>query len=479
MDWLVRGFILFLPLTLFSIRIGSSRVEPSVLIALVIAAIATGLLVINGLRLRTQDGWLWPFVFFVLFAVVTLPFSPFGAALMGKAAIQVLGISVLALTSLVITRVIERRGLAFAVKPLVGVLAFTGGIGLWQFLAYNVFHLSPLADFSFLNSLLGGEVWRDPGYMGTLHRINSINAEPAHFAQFLGVGAGVALLRLGFMGRSFRAALEPVVPRWAALLILGGILVSTSLIGYMILVVTILSLGLLQWRPKPKAWLTGGFTLLLCCAAIWMAFHMTPASEDGILARLQALPLVLSAAGDLAGDIPANALSHLALSTNIMVAMSNLQSNLLCGAGLGSHPLAYVALMPPSVADNPHLFMLNADDAASLLLRLLSETGLVGAVAYISGWFLVVKRARSAIQWALDGSGNRASEPSSVSTLSLGLTASCVAMFLIYLGRMGVYYSTSIWLLLALTAIVPRVLSAQEPDKMSRMLVSRPETSYR
>ncbi|HEY4798195.1 MAG TPA: hypothetical protein VII99_03870, partial [Bacteroidia bacterium] len=71
--------------------------------------------------------------------------------------------------------------------------------------------------------------------------------------------------------------------------------------------------------------------------------------------------------------------SSIILYNNYHVAMENFSNNILFGTGLGSHPIAFDKY---SITKNVSVFgfALNSADANSMLLRLISETGLFGTV---------------------------------------------------------------------------------------------------
>jgi hypothetical protein len=79
--------------------------------------------------------------------------------------------------------------------------------------------------------------------------------------------------------------------------------------------------------------------------------------------------------------------SSFILYNNYRVAVSNMKSHFLFGTGLGSHPTAFEKY---SIAKDIKVygFNLNSADANSMLLRLMSETGLFGVSIFL---ILIVK----------------------------------------------------------------------------------------
>ena len=79
--------------------------------------------------------------------------------------------------------------------------------------------------------------------------------------------------------------------------------------------------------------------------------------------------------------------SSFILYNNYKVAMQNIKQNFLFGSGIGSHPLAFQKF---SLASNFKVygFNLNSADANSMLLRLISETGIFGVGIFV---FVIIK----------------------------------------------------------------------------------------
>lgn len=95
-------------------------------------------------------------------------------------------------------------------------------------------------------------------------------------------------------------------------------------------------------------------------------------------------------------DVSDANLSTFALVSNVYVTIEALKDHAIFGTGVGSHVLSYEKFIStlPGVeqwADTPFL-TINATDASSLLLRVLSEFGLVGCLLIF--WFIWHYRAR-------------------------------------------------------------------------------------
>jgi len=79
--------------------------------------------------------------------------------------------------------------------------------------------------------------------------------------------------------------------------------------------------------------------------------------------------------------------SSFILYNNYHVAKENFKGNFLLGTGIGSHPIAFEKY---SLANKIKVygFNLNSADANSMLLRLISETGLFGVCIFL---FIIIK----------------------------------------------------------------------------------------
>ena len=116
-------------------------------------------------------------------------------------------------------------------------------------------------------------------------------------------------------------------------------------------------------------------------------------------------------------------LSTFALFSNSLVAYNSFRDNPIFGSGLGSHKLSYHKYIGDIVDVNKISTFLNVDDANSLFLRLLSETGLFGIIIFfyfIFKFHLSKKRDESNYLWIINNA--------------------ILVMFLIRLIRIGHYF---------------------------------------
>lgn len=472
MRLLVILYLVFTPLALASVSLAGVRIEFSLVLAGFIALVWILAFLSGRVGLKRADKWSIWFWLFIAFSVISLVGSPYLPESYAKGIIQIAGMITILSASLYISRRVASdpwRLLSY-VRVLAMTIALVAGIGLWQSVASNILRIDSLANFSFLNGLSGSvEVWREPGYIGSLERANSITAEPAQFAKILGMLGGIALLRLGLMGSSLSRSVATVMPRWAALLVFGGFMVGISIVGYALLGLIVISLLILLYRRDLRSFLRSAFVSVAVVALGWLLLSVLgPEFGD----KVETIPLIFG--GATGGTAPSESLSALSLSANLSVALDNLGSNPLFGVGPGGHPSSYDVLAPGWLISNQIVHGINREDANSLLVRLLSETGVIGTTLFLIGVLTVIVRARRAIQRALTFHLKESSRPSPILTVAIGVTASCMALFSLYLFRLGVYYDPPLWVLIALTAAVPPLLNRLYGDSIRPSSIGLP-----
>jgi|GEM_PF-3360989 len=447
---LIQLEIVLLPCYTIGFFISGKYVSQSHILAGLIAVVFFMWILAQNPRFKKYEvSWTLPFWIFLFIGIVGLLLSPFDNESWPKGLIQTLGIFTMLLMATAMVVSLQKWSFLLSItKILVYSLAIFSIIGILQFILYNFTSMGKLLDFSFLNSIAGGSVWRDAGKIGFLYRANSIAAEPAHFTRYLGAGTGLALLRLGFLGKEHRKHISSVMPYWTSVAILGGYVVSLSILGWLLLGIVGLSLFFMMGKIKIRSLLSvGGIGAILIGALVIVAQITGGAYFD----KVRTLSIIFS--GDIAeNQIQTNQLSALGVASNLVVAENNFLRSPLLGGGLGSHPLAY-DIYAPSYVFNSRLKALdhmNAEDAASLFLRLLSETGILGLILFSGGCLLIIYRSRKIIVHENSNSINV--------SLSLGLSSSFAGIFAIYLLRAGHYYDPVFWVSLAFAAAVPGIM---------------------
>lgn len=239
-------------------------------------------------------------------------------------------------------------------------------IGIVQQLG-SLLNLEEVYDFSwFLNRW-----WLSYTYAGLL-RINSVASEPSHLAILLAPAMFVAVRNIFFAKPVF-------VSRGKALVIIATYLMTFSAVGFFGMLASAL---FILYRKRYFSLRRG--------KAILLAMILAPAIGGISYGVYLNVPDIKERVDDTVAVmqgkmyIERSQLSTYALITNLYVSLHTLKAHPLLGTGLGTHIENYFrfisAITPRDVA------IVNAQDANSLLLRLMSETGLFGLALGL--WFL-------------------------------------------------------------------------------------------
>jgi len=448
-----------LPLDAFGHVVGGSLITPADLVGTAIAMLTLERLATRRYQMRASlDQPILGFGIFLIVGTLSVIFSHDSSQIFSKGLVQVGGVSIMLLACIATANEVARRPVLFAgyIRLSVIVLALVSFVGIAQFIFANALGQPGMLEFSFLNRWAGGNVWYNVGSLDGMVRANSILQEPSALGMVLGTGAGVALIRLGLRGGAQRDAVRRIIPAWSAILILGGFVVTVSLIDFFLL----LNVGASLWVVSRKISASAVATLL---AAIVL---MGGVAYAAIASTLPDVSEKLGAMGSITSDDirvkRAEDLSAIALAVNLAVMRANLSRDPLLGAGLGAHPVTYDR-------ENPGLGRLPADivtvgmnreDAASLLIRLLSESGILGTLAFITGWILAVTRSRRFILASMSAG----MEPNAFLTLAIGVTASMVGVGFACMARAPQYYAPWFWLPMALTVSVPELVARVERE---------------
>ncbi len=427
------------------------------MVGLAIALLTIERLVTRCYRLHPSvDRTILAFALFLFVGTLSVILSDDSPQIFAKGFVQVGGVSIMLLACIATMNEVARRPVLFAgyVRLSVMVLAIVALIGIAQFVLANALGHPGLLEFSFLNRWSGGNVWFNLGSVDGMVRANSIMQEPSALGMVLGTGAGVALIRLGLRGKAHRNALQRMVPAWTAVAILAGFMVTLSLIDFFLLMVAGGSLWMVSRQISGRAVAAVAVATILvgCIGYAAIASTLPELSEKlGATESITSDDIQVKRAEDL---------SAIALAVNLSVMRANLARAPMLGAGLGAHPVTYdrenpgLGRLPAEIVS----VGMNKEDAASLLIRLLSESGILGTLAFIAGWILAVARSRRFILASLSSG----SAPNLFLSLAIGVTASMVGVGVACLVRAPQYYAPWFWLPMALTASVPETLSRIE-----------------
>lgn len=234
-------------------------------------------------------------------------------------------------------------------------------------------------------------------------RVNSIMPEPAVFCYSMMPAFFVSI-------SSFSKSNFKFLKKWKSLIIISSVFLSFSLVGYIGMIV---SLALLFYNYVKIRYLVIG--TMLIAVLIFFAYN----NIGDLKMRIDDSIDVLTGKMNL---YSAN-LSTFTLLSNTLVAYESFKDNPVFGSGLGSHEISYNTYIGKVVDVDKVIKFLNMQDANSLFLRLLSETGLFGILLFfyfIFKFHVLRKNDKSGYLWLISNA--------------------ILAMFLIRLLRCGHYF---------------------------------------
>ena len=227
-------------------------------------------------------------------------------------------------------------------------------IGVFQLISYRL-HFRPGYDYHWILNKWGIV----NGGFGM--RVNSIFSEAAQFAIVLSPACFVAIHNLIPGTNSYGLS------RFQSLLIILAMILSSSSTGYIglfiILVLFVINYGQILY------FVLGIMVIIIGANVLYNNVTEFKTRVDSSLGLWISDDLSLENVNS----------SSFVLYNNYHIATENFKSNFITGTGLGSHPIAYERY---SLTNQPGFldFSFNKADANSMLLRLLSETGLIGII---------------------------------------------------------------------------------------------------
>lgn len=194
-------------------------------------------------------------------------------------------------------------------------------------------------------------------------RINSIFAEPTYFAAVLSSAFFVALFNLIRKDDYF-------LTKFQSIIIVGTYFLSFSGLGQMGIFLTFLFLAVSFGLVR--------YIIILIPLAI-ILFNVLYNNVGEFKSRYDSTVGLFSGEKFVLGKTHG---SSYILYNNFVVATENFKTNFVFGTGIGSHPIAFEKY---SIAKGikQRGFAFNSADANSMLLRLISETGLFGVSIFL------------------------------------------------------------------------------------------------
>jgi hypothetical protein len=448
------------------IYVGTTELTAGMAVGALIGIVGALLIASSRLSLQWRDDRpIIYMVFFLCLGVLSTSQTIYGAPAIQKGAINLSAVLAMVLMAIVVKQAFVQWPHLFphAVRITAVITGLAGLTAIFQSVVSNVFGQPEIFDLRFINAFWGVTWWRFSPQ--GLIRAQGIYGEPSFLSAYIGMASGLAMVRLGLIGSKHRDELRSVVPAWAAASVFASIILSFSAVAYAGLFAAYL--GGLASRMRFSV---GSIVLLLIGSAAAAAILALAALQAGDAIRERVLDLaVFSQFGQADGtgrvDQDTN-LSVQVLFLNAYVTLVNVVANPWLGAGVGAHPFAYEALVPAMPLASRSAMGLNAADAKSLALRLLSETGVLGTATFtaavLSAWFRV-RRVVLTRDSTLDPQ---------LKALAIALNSGLAGVFAAKMLRVPTYYGAEFWALFALCITIPALAS------MSASPFSRPRVSW-
>ncbi len=229
------------------------------------------------------------------------------------------------------------------------------------------------AGLNFVNDMLRAlSENKNSSYSGGLLRATSIASEPALLGIYLLPATALSIYRLLNISEVKKYSSTKI-----SITIIIATLLTFSLVSYISLMMIVFSAIAKKNNIKAIA------AILIILSALYAA----ATSVESINSRLTEV----TASSGLASS---DNLSVIAFNSNLKVTIYGLSENLFFGTGITSHPEKFDRFVGLFYSASTPGIGLNKDDAASMILRLLSELGIIGLVLYYHPAMLHLFRAK-------------------------------------------------------------------------------------
>lgn len=394
---------------------------------------------------------------FMAIAAFGIATTPYGAPAVSKGLVNWIAIiTMLSMVLVIVRTVVNYDGLfQHLIRISAYVTGVTAALGIFQFFTSNVLTAPQFFDLSSLSSI-AGHSWWTPAIENGITRAQSIYSEPSVLAGFLGFTVGVAFLRLGLFGKEKREALRGTVPLWAAWCIVLCMVLTFSPVCYTALFFTAVGIPVSGMKIRLK---TAIIIILVSVVVLAVCVGIVLAVGGSMMQRFTSLVVFsqLAGGGGAGNNLGALNYSTVILFLNAAVTLHNVSGSPVFGVGMGAHPFSYDAYLGQLSAfgrialQHGNVIATNKMDAAALFLRLMSETGVAGTLAFTAMCFSAMLRARRAILDRL----SMGCVIGELDAISIGVNGAMLGLFVAFMFRIPQYYSTPFWTLFALCTAIP------------------------
>lgn len=246
------------------------------------------------------------------------------------------------------------------------VLIITG-ISILQLVLFVLLKISFIPQNILSGINVTGNIYFVPEMFEMFPRAVGLYTEPAHFAIMTLPGVYIALMVL-----QRRTSDLQIHNKFIAWFILIGFVLSFSLVGYLGLILCLLSI----FAGKLKKNILSKIVIVLFFIGVFYSITQTK-----LISKITSLPVMFTNIENY--EYTSSDLTGFALASNIAVANKGLEKSNYLGTGLNTHMDTYEEVVYSIFSNSQVIMELNNEDAASLFIRIISEFGIPGILALL------------------------------------------------------------------------------------------------
>lgn len=266
--------------------------------------------------------------------------------------------------------------------------------------------------------------WLIPNQLAPVHslyRSVAIFTEPSECALIL---LPTVFLSIYYWLGKNRVKLQGIINKPISIIVVLGYIFTFSSAGYIGVIFTFIAICF-EYRREWKKMLFIIITIIIIIVLLYSTLSVFRIRVNDTISSIM----------NRSDKIEKNNLSTQTISINAKIAIYNLQNTLFLGGGIGSHLIAYNKYINNLNVSDVEI-LLNKEDANSLLLRIISELGIIGILMTIA--FFYYNKCKNK------------------TTLGYVINLMCIVYFLLRLLRYGHYFNDGLWLVVVLYMITAK-----------------------
>ncbi len=262
---------------------------------------------------------------------------------------------------------VHRNKIVDIIRSYYYVVLIIGCIGILQVIAFVVLGVSFIPQNMISGTaVMGGRETFAPEMFHLFPRAVGLSTEPAHYAILMLPGVYIALSNVISRRQVY------IGSRVSSYIVLFGFLLSFSIVGYFGLLLCILALFHRD--------LKGRFIIKLVVTVLFGGVIFL-VSASGLSSKVTSFTKILSGITDF--NYTSSDLTGFALASNLVVAIEGFKESKGLGTGINTHKDTYASTIYSKFSIEQVIIELNSADAGSLFIRVISEFGLFGIIAFI------------------------------------------------------------------------------------------------